>query len=227
MDDMEPYAPEPSSSTEPVSAVAPVAPTQPKGSWIHRRWVPWLAGALAYVLTLAVGGILAADWVWRGVEMRALLDRVEASEAVMGELQDSVTLAFDSHGSGDDQVKLDGELRDLATQAVTDIAAAGDEVAALPIALWHTDIERARDAYLLHNEAWQEYMARASESSSEFLAPQPLVNQTFFDAEQPFYNAVPLPDVFGLVDRVALIFVMPDEDGAGGGEQVLASLSRS
>jgi hypothetical protein len=70
-------------------------------------------------------------------------------------------------------------------------------------------------------------MARASESSSEFLAPQPLVNQTFFDAEQPFYNAVPLPDVFGLVDRVALIFVMPDEDGAGGGEQVLASLSRS
>ena len=145
----------------------------------------------------------------------------------MGELQDSVTVAFDDHGSGDDQVKLDGELRKLATQAVMDIAAAGDEVAALPIALWHTDIERARDAYLLHNEAWQEYMARASESSSEFLAPQPLVNQTFFDAEQPFYNAVPLPDVFGLVDRVALIFVMPDEDGAGGGEQVLASLSRS
>ncbi len=224
---MEPYAPEPSGSTEPVSAMAPAAATQPKGSWIHRRWVPWLAGALAFVLTLAVGGILAADWVWRGVEMRALLDRVEASEAVMGELQDSVTAAFEDHGSGDDQAELDGELRDLATQAVADIAAAGDEVAALPIAIWHADIERARDAYLLHNEAWQEYMTRASESSSEFLAPQPLVNQTFFDAEQPFYNAVPLPDVFGLLDRVALIFVMPEEDSAGGGEQVLATSTLS
>lgn len=185
-----------------------------------------MAGGLAFILTLAIGSILVTDWVWRAVEMRALLDRVEASEAVMGELQDSASAAFDDHGSGNDQAKLDGELRDLATQAVTDIAAAGDDVAALPIAMWHADIERARDAYLLHNEAWQEYMARASESSSEFVAPQPLVNQTFVDAEQPFYNAVPLPDVFGLLDRVAVIFVMPEEERSGGGEQVLAALRR-
>lgn len=188
----------------------------PKASWIHRRWVPWTAGALAFGLTFLIGGALVADWTARVVQMQALLDRVEASEAVMGELQDEVAEAFEDHGGDGDNAKLDGELRALAAQAEIDLTDAGQAVADLPIAVWHVDLERARDAYLLHNYAWQDYMARASESSSEFLRPQPDVNQTFFDAQQPFIDAIPDPDTEGLIDRVIAIFAPPEGSSSGG-----------
>jgi len=195
------------------------------GSWIHRRWVPWVAGALAFALTLLAGGIVIVDSLWRSVEMRELIERVEASEAVMVALQDSAEIVFEQHGAGSDPDKLDSELRDLSATAGPDIAAAGERVAALPIAVWHTDIERARDAYLAHNRAWQEYMDRASESAAEFVAPQPLVNETFFDAEAPFYRAVPVPDIFDLRERVALIFADTAEESGSSGEQILLNVS--
>ena len=160
--------------------------------------------------------VVLADAVWRNVEMENLLERVEASEQVMQDLQEATAAAFEDHGGEGQQQKLDAELRGLAADAEQDIAAAGADVSGLPIAIWHTDIERARQAYLDHNNAWQEYMARASESASEFLAPQPLVNQTFFDAEEPFYRAVPVPDLFGLSDQVALIFADVEEQESSG-----------
>jgi len=190
----------------------PVAPR----SWVHRRWVPWAAGALAFALTLLAGGALVADWAWRTAQMNELLDRVEASEEVMGELQDGVAEAFEEHGAGNDNQKLDSELRDLAAEAEVEIAAAGAAVAELPIAVWHGDIEQARDAYLLHNRAWVEYMARASEDSAEFLRPQEAVNETFFDAQAPFVEAVPEPDVEDLLQRVITIFEVPDDLDSGG-----------
>jgi hypothetical protein len=171
---------------------------------------------VAFVFTVLVGGALVADWAWRTAQMNELLDRVEASEAVMGELQDGVAEAFEEHGAGNDNQKLDRELRDLAASAEIDIAEAGAAVAALPIAVWHGDIERARDAYLLHNEAWVQYMARASEDSAEFLRPQELVNQTFFDAQAPFVEAVPEPDPEDLLQRVIDIFDVPEDLDSGG-----------
>jgi len=185
-------------------------------SWIHRPWVPWAAGAVAFTLTILAGMVVLADAVWRNVEMENLLERVEASEQVMQDLQEATAAAFEDHGGEGQQQKLDAELRGLAADAEQDIAAAGADVSGLPIAIWHTDIERARQAYLDHNDAWQEYMARASESASEFLAPQPLVNQTFFDAEEPFYRAIPVPDLFGLSDQVALIFAEGQEQESSG-----------
>jgi len=185
-------------------------------SWIHRRWVPPAAGGLAFALTLLVGGAIVGDWAARTASMNQLLDRVEASEAVMGELQDGVAEAFEEHGGGADNEKLDSELRALAAEAEVEIAAAGAAVAELPIAVWHVDIERARDAYLLHNRAWVDYMARASEDSGEFLRPQEQVNQTFFDAQAPFVEAVPEPDVEDLMERVFAIYEVPEDLGSGG-----------
>ena len=193
-------------------------------SWIHRPWVPWAAGAIAFTLTILAGMVVLADAVWRNVEMQNFLERVEASEQAMQDLQDSTAAAFEDHGGEGQQQKLDAELRSLAADAEQDIAAAGADVSDLPIAIWHTDIERARQAYLDHNNAWQEYMARASESASEFLAPQQLVNQTFFDAEEPFYRAVPVPDLFGLNDQVALIFTDGQEQESSG--QLVSRLER-
>ena len=185
-------------------------------SWIHRPWVPWAAGAVAFTLTILAGIVVFADAVWRNVEMQNLLERVEASEQAMQDLQEATAAAFEDHGGEGQQQKLDAELRSLAADAEQDIAAAGADVSDLPIAIWHSDIERARQAYLDHNNAWQEYMARASESASEFLAPQPLVNQTFFDAQQPFIDAIPEPDTAGLIDRVIAIFAPPEGSASDG-----------
>jgi hypothetical protein len=176
-----------------------------------RRWIPWIFGAGVFVLALLVGGVLVADWAWRNAEMAALLDRVEESEAVMGELQAAAEAAFEEHSAGGDGNKLDRELKQLAAVAEADIAAAGLEVAALPIAVWHADIERARDAYLAHNQAWVEYMDRASTSSAEFIAPQPLVNESFIGAAPFFLEAIPWPDGQAFAVRIAEIFAIPDD----------------
>ena len=176
-----------------------------------QRWIPWVAGAGVFLVTLLLGAVLVADWAWRTAEMQALLDRVEASEAVMGALNEAVEQAFEDHGEGGDRSKLDGELRELASMAKQDIEAAGEEVAALPIAPWHADIDRARDAYLQHNAAWVDYMERASRSAAEFIAPQPLVNETFFAAQPLFVEAIPAPDVRDFTARIAAIFALPDE----------------
>lgn len=175
----------------------------------RRRWIPWVAGGGAFLLTLIVGGAVVADWAWRNAQMTELLDRVQASEDAMGQLQDAVTEVIEEHRTGEDPTKLDSQLRELAAEAETNIADAGAEVAALPIAIWHADIDRARDVYLLHNQAWVEYMARSSQDAQEFFAPQPLVNQTFIDALPVFELAVPLPDPSGLMERVREMFSMP------------------
>ena len=180
----------------------------------RQGWIPWIAGVVTFLVVLGLGGVLVADWSWRNSEMQALLERVEASEAVMGELQDAASEAFDEHSDAQDREKLDAELRDIAAAATTDIAAAGLEVAALPIAVWHVDLERARDAYLLHNQAWVEYMDRASGSSAEFIAPQPLVNETFIAAEPFFLEAIPAPDLYDFAERIQAIFAMPEEPSA-------------
>ena len=187
---------------EPTPAVA-------EGPAKGRRWIPWVAAGGAFLLTFVVGGAVAADWAWRNAQMTELLDRVQASEDAMAVLQDAASEAIEEHRSGEDPTKLESQLRVLAAQAETDIADAGAEVAALPIAIWHADIDRARDAYLLHNRAWVEYMARSSENAQEFFVPQPLVNETFIDALPLFEEAVPMPDPTGLMDRVREIFSMP------------------
>lgn len=193
--------------------VATDSDTRPR----RQGWIPWIAGVVTFLVVLGLGGVLVADWSWRNTEMQALLERVEASEAVMGELQDAATEAFEEHSEGGDRAKLDSELRQLAAAAKTDIAAAGLEVAALPIAVWHVDIEQARDAYLLHNQAWVEYMGRASGSSAEFIAPQPLVNETFIAAEPFFLEAIPAPDLRDFAERIQAIFAMPEQPS---GDQV-------
>ncbi len=192
-------------------AEATIAPSERRK---RRLRAPWIAGLVAFTLTAAIGAVLAVDWSWRTSEMADLLDRVEASEAIMIQLQDAVEKSFDDHTSGSDPRALDSQLRTLAATAAVEIAAAGAQVAVLPIASWHADITRARDAYLAHNQAWVQYMTRASQSSAEFVRPQPQVNESFFEAEGLFRAAIPQPDLGDIRSRVGAIFAIPDEVGA-------------
>ena len=69
MVDMEGYrAPEPATGVD-------SATTTGHESWIHRPWVPWAAGAVAFTLTTLAGIVFFADAVWRNVEMQNLLER--------------------------------------------------------------------------------------------------------------------------------------------------------
>ena len=105
-------------SPEP-AARADSAATTGHESWIHRPWVPWAAGAVAFTLTILAGVVVFADAVWRNVEMQNFLERVEASEQAMQDLQDATATAFKDNGGEGQQQKLDTELRSLAADAAT------------------------------------------------------------------------------------------------------------
>lgn len=194
-------------------------------SWVHRPWVPIVAGAAAFLLVLMTGLVVLADWAVRTSEMRSLIIGIYASESVMEDFQEASLEAVRDHQAGSvrDQGKLDGQLRDLATIAREDLALAGAEIASLPILPWHRSVVIARDTYLLHNDAWQQYTDRVIDDPSELLRDQPLVNSTFEDAQAPLLAAIPQPDVLDLESDIWVIYAPPEETS---GEVVSTSVSR-
>lgn len=176
------------------------------------RWVPIVSGSVAFVLALVFGGALMADWGIRNVEMRDLVSAIEDSEREMMQTQDDVTAALEPFEIGgaltpEETEVLRGKLVEIAQDAETRIQSAGERVAGVRIQPWHRAISDAQLAYLVHNQAWVRYMAAAANDPIEFLNPQPLVNQTFVDAEPIMVKAVPIPPLFGLDQRVDQIFI--------------------
>jgi hypothetical protein len=110
----------------------------------------------------------------------------------------------------------------LAIVANEELQIVGDEIAALPLLPWHRAISEARDAYLAHNVAWQDYTARVIEDPAELLRDQPLVNSTFEEAQQPLLDAIPQPDLLELELDVWVIY-MPPESQSG---EVVSALAR-
>lgn len=206
--------------------VSHLTPTPPRTS---RPWIPYVAGAVAFFLTLMLGAAIAADWGLRTAEMRGLVDRIWASEQVMMDLQDQAAEVFDEYGGPAalaTNPKMREQLTGLARAQRQELELAGNDIADLPILPWHRNISDARAAYLAHNFAWQDYLERASEDAREFVADQPEVNDTFMDAEVPLNRAIPLPDLTGLGEEIELIYFVPEET-ASGGEVVSASLRAS
>jgi hypothetical protein len=181
-----------------------------------------VAGALAFLLTLVIGLGVTADWTLRTVEMRGLIEGIFESESVMEAFQDAAFDVVEEHRTAgpQDRGKLNDELTALATVANEDLQVAGDQVAALSILPWHRAIIDARDAYLAHNAAWQEYTARVIEDPAELLRDQPMVNSTFEDAQQPLLDAIPQPDLLELELDVWVIYMPPESQS---GEVVSAS----
>jgi hypothetical protein len=188
-----------------------------------------VAGAVAFFLTLMVGAAVVGDWGLRTVEMRGLVDRIWASEQVMMDLQDQAAEVFDANGGPAalaTNPKMREQLTGIARAQRQELELAGNDLADMPILPWHRNISDARAAYLAHNFAWQDYLERASEDAREFVEDQPEVNDTFLNAEEPLYSAVPIPDLIGLAEEIELIYFVPDET-ASGGEVVSASLRAS
>jgi hypothetical protein len=199
-------------------------PKQP--SWF-RRWLPALVGALVFVLAVGFFGTIAGDTIARNIEMNNLVSAIEDSEAAMSDVQENVTGIAASYSdllplSPENQDSLSVALMAAAAQGREQIAAAREEVAGVRWAIWHQDIGRAQEAYLAHNQAWLDYLERASEDAAEFGRPQDEVNSSFVDAETAVRRAVPFIPLFDLPDRVDVIFAEPlpdlsDEGDAGAG----------
>lgn len=182
----------------------------------RRRWVPWVAAGSAIAVVLLAVGLLAADWAARTAELRTLLAAVETSEAGMVAVQDEVSAAFDAFEADGETAEartaLDTDLRDAAAGGAVAIETAGDRVAAVGLLPWHGDLLRARDAYLLHNQAWVDYLQRAQDEPAEFVREQVDVNRTFLEAEPLFREAVPWPPLPVLVERIDVIFAEPEPE---------------
>lgn len=195
-----------------------VAPPKPRRL---AGWVPPLIGALVAVLTFAISAAVAGNWLAQNVEMKVLLANVQVSEDAMSATQDSVREILDHLGDTNG----DGELSEQERQQMIEesydqlaaaaregqqaIAAAGEVIQNQQIPLWHVNIQRAREAYLRHNRAWQDYLGRAAENPTEFLREQTEVNESFEEAAPLFRRALPRPTLFNLREKVDTIFAMP------------------
>jgi hypothetical protein len=158
---------------------------------------------------------MGTDWLARNVEMDQLVSAIEASEATMGVVQDRVAVVYDELDSADLQgAPTDAqtqaavaELAGIAVDGADSIGAAGRVIEAVNILPWHTEIKAAKEAYLLHNYAWQAYMQAAIEDPVAFTVDQPLIDSSFMDAQQPLEDAVPELTLFDLQYRVENIYV--------------------
>jgi hypothetical protein len=187
------------------------------------KWLAPLLGGLVFILAFVSGGLIAADWGVRNFEMRNLVTAVEASEQAMKQTQDRVREAFAPFDIGgpltpEETSLLRDQLTVIAGDGKVAIEQAGVVVAEVDAQPWHRAIREAQLAYLVHNQAWVDYLAAASKDPVEFVNPQPLVNETFVLAEPIMKRAVPQPALFDLDQRVAQIFIegAPDEEVAEG-----------
>jgi hypothetical protein len=174
---------------------------------------------------LIIGGLVVADWGFRTAEMNTIITRIEASEEAMRQASENVDAAFAGHSQADaspaERAELDAELREIAAEGRDAIEAAALPIAEVVVLPWHSAIEQAQVAYLIHNLAWQEYLDAAAADPAEFLQPQPLVDSTFLESEQPMLAAVPLPDVLDVLSRIAAIYAPPELE-PGQTQQALA-----
>ena len=203
-----------------------------------RGWVPVLVGLASFLVALLALGLVALDWTWRNMEMNALVTAVEASEAAMGRTQDDLAAAasrLDAFGSPTEAQKqrVIDDLIAGAERGEMRIGAAGDVVGQVQILPWHRSIVAAREIYIAHNQAWQDYMAEIAADPRVYGTDQPLIDDTFLAADPIMRAAVPEPPLFDLAQRVDRIFVEgaappppPDSGGATpepDGQQVLLS----
>ena len=166
---------------------------------------------LAFLIVLVAGLAVTVEWGARNAEMRRLVTAVESSEAAMTTTQVTVAEALDvfdaSDGGESAKMELDSTLTAAADEGRRQIEAAGSSVADVEVLPWHTNIADARDAYLAHNLAWQDYLARATDDPAEFDKEQADVNSTFELVEPLMRRALPNPALFDLDQRIDVVFV--------------------
>jgi hypothetical protein len=203
--------------TQEVLTVGPRAPRR------RSPRVVWAIGMVYLVVFSLIATTALILFVARTAQADRLVSAVESSEAAMVQVQQRVGEVFEELDAEDlteeRREDLVRQLRTIAAEGEAAVAAAGERIASLRIWPVNANLEQARTAYLRHNAAWVDYLARATEDPAEFVSPQQEVNDSFFDARAPLWAAVPGIDVLGLQDRLREIYA---EDGGSEGGGTLA-----
>ncbi len=166
--------------------------------------------AAVLVAVLAAGiavAVIIGDWATRTAEMDRLLDGIEVSEAAMTSAMDDVRTVIGEGGIlGDGEAdEAAGRLERTAAQARDEVEDAAEQIEALAIQPWHAELLAAREAYLAHNQAWQDYLTEAAEDSTRWFEDAPEIESTW-DALGPILtDALPRPTVANLDERVERI----------------------
>ena len=184
-------------------------------------WVPVLIGALAFLVAFVGFGIAAGDWASRNAEMNALVTRIEASESAMQQTQDELAAIFAEYEEPPalttaEKAEFADKLKAAAAAGEQRVTEAGDGVLGVVVLPWHGHIAAGKEAYVVHNLAWQGYLGAAAKNPEVILEEQPLINDTFMAAEPVLKKAVPEPPLFDVKVRVDDIFVegqAPAEEG--------------
>ena len=186
----------------------------------RRRWFGPLVGVVAFAVTLLLVAPVAVvtDVALRQAEMAQLVTEVEYSEAQMLTVQEEIRRVTDDYEAipnptDADRAELVGQLADVAAFGQEAIAAAGDDLADESYLPWHTALHQAQRDYLAHNQAWQDYLERATVDPGEFTVPQDEVNDSFMVAERSLRSAVPPLADEELRQRVDAIFAEGAPDG--------------
>ena len=227
---MQPQMPSPEPIEQRPGSTPPAKPNAGRGL---PGWVPPVIALVIFLVIVGVGGLVVTDWALRNAEMNALVSKVEVSEDAMGTLQGTLGATFDSFAgqgqlSAAERAKLNAQIQQVAQEGHDAIQAAGTGVESVSVLPWHTSIARAKDAYVAHNHAWQDYLAKAAQDPTEVTRPQNQINDTFSAAEKPMKAAVPVPWLYQLKNRVDLIFAPPAEPTTSDGptQSVVFGLAR-
>lgn len=210
-----PGASEPFGATpEPVGGSDPVAPPMARK--------PRRAGMIAAVVLLCAAviclGVAVGEWATRTAEADALVDEIERSEAAMVTAMATVGAVLEQEGTGEGSLSepASAELRAAADAAREEVAAAAEAIAGQPVQPWHTDVLAARDAYLAHNLAWQEYLSRAGADAAAWFIEDSAIESTWNAFTAKFETIVPTPAFGSLPQRVQAIIDDGDPPGDGG-----------
>jgi hypothetical protein len=172
-------------------------------------------GIALLIAALVAAAALVGDWLARNVEMDRLVTGIEESEAAMTTAIDGVraTLAEDPPAEGLSPAT--GEaLQEIATVGGDAVAAAAVDIGNVAIQPWHEDIVLARDVYLAHNQAWQDFLAAAAEDPEQWFAEYEPINTTWEAVGPVLRGAVPTPALWDVAERVEIIL----DDGEQAGE---------
>jgi hypothetical protein len=180
-----------------------------------------LAAAVVLIASVAVG-----EWAAKTQEMNRLVGGIGESEAAMTQAMTAVSLLLGPAGAlGDtDAADAQKQLQRAATTGLAGVKDAADQIEAVPIQPWHHDVLAARDAYLAHNTAWQDFLTSAAGDPSVWLTPDEEVESTWDALAPVLTDAVPTPAILDLDQRVAGILEdgAPAVDDTGGGGTIEA-----
>jgi hypothetical protein len=166
-------------------------------SWM--RIAKWGLVGLGVVVAL-----FAVDQGVRNLEMRALLAKVEKSEAISLDFQSQQEQIDFSYYSRDTEEKL----ANLAYQYSPRAASSGAEVGRVFIFPWHTSLKHARSDYLDHNQAWlQSYKSKVILDDNQWYSSAAVqeVSNSWAIFKDSIRASLPLVDTANSTLRVAKI----------------------